>query len=131
MASCILVMAYAKSNQKFRHRRQSLRHPPGTDEERMMPTKQALVSVGRIDQLIYAVRGQRVMLDRDLAKLYGIRLKESDEEKIRARFQKAKDKLLPLETSLAFTDGLIDEIVYRLYGLTPDEIKLVEKTSRP
>lgn len=37
-----------------------------------MPTKQALVSVGRIDQLIYAVRGQRVMLDRDLALLYGV-----------------------------------------------------------
>src|SRR5438093_10789027 len=51
--------------------RRSRPHPPGTDEERMMPTKQALVSVGRIDQLIYAVRGQRVMLDRDLAMLYG------------------------------------------------------------
>ena len=60
-----------------------------------------------------------------------LRLKVSDEEKIRARFQKAKDKLLPLESSLAFTDGLIDEIVYRLYGLTPDEIKLVKETSRP
>ena len=60
-----------------------------------------------------------------------LHLKESDEEKIRARFQKAKDKLLPLESSLAFTDGLIDEIVYRLHGLTPDEIKMVEDTSRP
>ncbi len=93
-----------------------------------MPTKQALVSVGRIDQLIYAVRGQRVMLDRDLAKLYGIRLKESDEEKIRVRFQKAKDKLMPLESSLTFADDLIDEIVYRLYGLTAEEIKIVKET---
>ena len=59
-----------------------------------------------------------------------LRLKDSDEEKIRSRFQKAKDKLLLLESSLAFTDGLIDEIVYRLYGLTPDEIRLVENTSR-
>src|SRR6266536_3375275 len=40
-----------------------------------------------------------------------IRLQDTDEEKIRARFQKAKDKLLPLESSLAFTDELIDQIV--------------------
>jgi hypothetical protein len=38
----------------------------------MTPTKQALVSVGRLDQLIYAVRRQRVMLDRDLAMLHGV-----------------------------------------------------------
>ena len=55
-----------------------------------------------------------------------IRLKDSDEEKIRTRFQKAKDTLVPLESSLAFTDDLIDQIVYHLYGLTPEEIKLVE-----
>jgi len=54
-----------------------------------------------------------------------LRLKDSDEEKIRARFQKAKDELVPLETQIAFTDRLIDEIVYRLYGLTEAEIKIV------
>jgi uncharacterized coiled-coil protein SlyX len=52
-------------------------------------------------------------------------LKDSDEEKIRARFQKAKDEIVPLETQIAFTDQLIDEIVYRLYGLTEAEIKIV------
>jgi hypothetical protein len=30
-----------------------------------------LIPVGRIDQLIFLVRGRRVMLDRDLAGLYG------------------------------------------------------------
>jgi hypothetical protein len=54
-----------------------------------------------------------------------LRLKDSDEEKIRARFQKAKDELVPLETQIAFTDQLIDEIVYPLYGLTEAEIKIV------
>ena len=54
-----------------------------------------------------------------------IRFKDSDEEKMRARFQKAKDELVPLETQIAFTDQLIDEIVYRLYGLTEAEIKIV------
>jgi len=59
-----------------------------------------------------------------------LRLKDSDEEKIRARFQKAKDKLMPLESSLVFTDDLIDQIVYRLYGLTEAEIKIVEGASK-
>src|ERR1039458_7251659 len=60
-----------------------------------------------------------------------LRLKDSDEEKIRARFQSARDKVVPLKASLAFTDDLIDEIVYRLYGLTPEEIKIVEEAGQP
>ena len=59
-----------------------------------------------------------------------LRLKDADEEKIRARFQSAKDKVLPLKASLAFTDDLIDEIVYRLYGLTPDEIRIVKEAGK-
>jgi hypothetical protein len=55
-----------------------------------------------------------------------IRLKDSDEEKIRARFQKAKDTLVPLASSLVFTDELIDQIIYHLYALTPEEIELVQ-----
>jgi hypothetical protein len=58
-----------------------------------------------------------------------IRLRDSDEEKIRDRFQKSKAKLLPLETQIRFTDDLIDEIVFRLYGLTADEIKIVRGVS--
>jgi hypothetical protein len=58
-----------------------------------------------------------------------LRFTGTDEGKIRARFQKAKDTLVPLETQLAFTDSLIDQIVYRPYGLTPDEIKLVESAT--
>jgi hypothetical protein len=57
-------------------------------------------------------------------------LKDSDEEKIRARFQNAKDRLLPLDSAFALTDGLIDEIVYRLYALTPDEIKIVKEAAK-
>lgn len=36
-------------------------------------------------------------------------------------------KLLPLKARLAATDRLIDLVVYRLYGLTDDEIAIVEK----
>ena len=60
----------------------------------------------------------------------GIRLKETDEEKIRARFQKAKENLVPLAAQIAFTDRLIDQIVYALYGLTRDEIKIVEESDQ-
>ena len=59
-----------------------------------------------------------------------IHLKGSDEENIRARFQNAKDKLMALESSVALTDYLIDEIVYRLYALTPDEIKIVKEAAK-
>jgi hypothetical protein len=55
-----------------------------------------------------------------------IHLSISSKDEIRARFQKAKDQIIPLEKQIAFTDELIDQIVYRLYGLTPEEIQLVE-----
>ena len=56
---------------------------------------------------------------------HNIRLTEDAEEKIRAHFSKSKSALLPLEAGIRFTDDLIDEIVYRLYALTPDEIDIV------
>ena len=33
------------------------------------------ISVSRIEQKIYLIRGQRVMLDADLAELYGVKTK--------------------------------------------------------
>ena len=38
----------------------------------------------------------------------------------------SRDKLKPLQTQIARTDDLIDAIVYRLYGLSDDEIALVK-----
>ena len=55
-----------------------------------------------------------------------VHLSEKDEDKIRSRFVMAKETLLPLETQIAFTDQLTDQIIYRLYGLTEKEIALVE-----
>jgi hypothetical protein len=59
-----------------------------------------------------------------------IRLKDSDEEQIRDRFQKSKAKLLPLETKIRFTDDLIDEIVFQLYALTAEEIQIVKGATK-
>jgi hypothetical protein len=55
-----------------------------------------------------------------------LRLTISEKYEIRSRFQKTKERLLRLGRQIAFTDALIDQIVYRLYGLTPEEIQLVE-----
>ena len=60
-----------------------------------------------------------------------VNLSKEAEDKIRSRFVAAKEALLPLEAQIVFTDQLIDQIVYRLYGLTPGEIRIVEGTSHP
>jgi type I restriction-modification system DNA methylase subunit len=41
-------------------------------------------------------------------------------------FQKSMSKLSPLKNKIATTDHLIDLVVYRLYGLTEEEIRIVE-----
>lgn len=41
-------------------------------------------------------------------------------------FEKSLSKLLPLKKKLQKTDWLIDQIVDRLYGITDEEIKIVE-----
>jgi hypothetical protein len=47
-------------------------------------------------------------------------------ENIRSEYEKSLSKLLPLKEKLRKTDWLIDQIVYKLYGLTEEEIKIVE-----
>lgn len=53
-------------------------------------------------------------------------LGKEDQDKIRSRFVTAKESLMPLEAQIEFTDQLSDQIVYRLYDLTAEEIELVE-----
>ena len=47
-------------------------------------------------------------------------------EALKAEFEGSVGKLAPLRERIERTDGLIDAIVYRLYGLTDDEIAIVE-----
>jgi type I restriction-modification system DNA methylase subunit len=47
-------------------------------------------------------------------------------QSIRSEYEKSISKLLPLKEKLRKTDELIDQIVYKLYGLTEGEIKIVE-----
>ena len=47
-------------------------------------------------------------------------------ERLRREYEGSLQKVLPLKERLAKTDALIDAVVYQLYGLTEEEIKVVE-----
>ncbi|CAD7776240.1 hypothetical protein DMNBHIDG_01257 [Candidatus Methanoperedenaceae archaeon GB37] len=48
-------------------------------------------------------------------------------ETIKTEYEKSLSKLLPLKEKIRKTDWLIDQIVYKLYGLTEEEIKIVKE----
>jgi predicted transcriptional regulator len=52
------------------------------------------------------------------------------QELIEEHFTKSMAVLAPIKTRIAATDDLIDEIVYRLYGLSKEEIAIVKGESR-
>jgi len=48
------------------------------------------------------------------------------QERIRREYEASVWKLQPLPARIAATDRLIDLIIYRLYGLTEEEVAVVE-----
>jgi hypothetical protein len=50
-----------------------------------------------------------------------------EQETLEKEYQPSLDTLLPLKMQLMRCDKLIDSIVYQLYGLTEDEIAIVER----
>jgi hypothetical protein len=50
-------------------------------------------------------------------------------EALRAEYEGSVGKRLPLLERIRHTDELIDAVVYRLYGLTDEEIGIVEDTA--
>jgi 16S rRNA G527 N7-methylase RsmG len=53
-------------------------------------------------------------------------LERKTQERLEKHFNDSISILEPLKTRIKVTDDLIDEIVYRLYGLTEEEIKIIE-----
>ena len=51
-----------------------------------------------------------------------------DQEPIETEYQTSLNTLLPIKTQLKNCDNLIDEIVYQLYGLTPEEKAIIENS---
>ena len=47
-------------------------------------------------------------------------------DRLRREYEESLERVLPLKERLAKTDALIDQVVYRLYGLTEEEIGVVE-----
>jgi len=52
------------------------------------------------------------------------------QELLEKHFAKSMTVLEPLKEKIKATDNLIDQIVYKLYGLTDEEIAVVEGTSQ-
>ena len=52
--------------------------------------------------------------------------RQEPQERLRLEFDASVAKLQPLMERIAETDKLIDQIIYRLYWLTEEEIKIVE-----
>jgi len=50
-------------------------------------------------------------------------------EDIQREFEKSVARLSPILERIATTDQLIDQIVYRLYGLTEEEVAIVEESA--
>jgi hypothetical protein len=59
-------------------------------------------------------------------KRMGVELSPNLYETLRKYYQLTLHTLLPIKEKLKKTDWLIDQIVYKLYGLTLEEIKIVE-----
>jgi len=71
--------------------------------------------------LLEALKRNKKLLKRDPSR-------RDSRERVKDEFETSVGKVQPLKDSLAATDNLIDQIVYRLYGLTDEEIAIVEET---
>jgi type I restriction-modification system DNA methylase subunit len=77
---------------------------------------------GTIDDLLEVLRKNKNKLKIDPTR-------REFQDKVAKEFTKSISKLSPLKQEIEITDKLIDQIVYKLYRLTEEEIKLVEKYS--
>jgi len=71
------------------------------------------------DELWPILRKNKNRIERNLSPSFMQEVKRAYEESLSALF--------PIKEKLRLTDGLIDRIVYRLYGLTEEEIRIVEE----
>ncbi|MHC1632050.1 MAG: hypothetical protein ACXQT4_07200, partial [Methanotrichaceae archaeon] len=66
------------------------------------------------------------LLKKNKKKLGADPARRAFQEDLRREFQDSMGKLAPLLSRIEETDRLIDQIVYKLYSLTDEEIKIVE-----
>jgi len=78
------------------------------------------------DELQRALRGNRKTIEKASGR--DVEGREA-QEAIQGEFEKSMTNLDPLLERIASTDRLIDLIVYRLYGLTEEEVAIVEESA--
>ncbi len=79
----------------------------------------------------HSIEGLLDVLHRNEDRLRGFDSKSrGDQERLEKEFNKSKQKLDPLKSQIEGTDRLIEQIVYKLYGLTDEEIEIVESSQR-
>ncbi|MDO8955501.1 MAG: ORF6N domain-containing protein [Deltaproteobacteria bacterium] len=54
-------------------------HAPQLEEEKKLKREQSLTTQ-RIESFIFAIRGQRIIIDRDLAQIYGVKTSRLNEQ---------------------------------------------------
>jgi len=62
-------------------------------------------------------------------KKYNIKLSLSEESELIQYFKEQKREAIQLEADIKKVDKQIDQMVYKLYGLTEEEIKIIEETN--
>ena len=67
-----------------------------------------------------------ILQDKENTKRYTVSITERLLANVEGCYRQSLDKILPLKRQLEYTDKLIDKVVYCLYGLTEDEILVVE-----
>jgi hypothetical protein len=74
----------------------------------------------------YDYQSLMAMLKKNHKKLSIDPARREPAEALRAEFESSMGKLGPLLQRIERTDRLIDDVVYKLYGLTEEEIRIVE-----
>ena len=91
-----------------------------------------ILTSGRIWRLCYEhdYAGFLAVLKRNSKKLQVDPARREPAQALRAEFEGSMRKLAPLRERIRQTDELIDATVYRLYGLTEEEIGIVRGETR-
>jgi len=88
-------------------------------DELRLKTKIRGYHEGDANAVLAAIKANDKLLDR-------IAHRSGFQEDFRREFDSSVAKLGPLKARIAQTDWLIDQVVYRLYGLTAEEVAIVE-----
>ena len=88
---------------------------------------QDIEPAARCDDLASLLEASQRVLDRNRRKITKVDVRgRAASERIRGEWGASTEKLWPVLARIAATDRLIDLIVYRLYGLTEEDVAVVE-----